>query len=52
MADSARTRGRGYWQAQVLIERQLSRFQAAAEQQNIEAQRRVLTRLTNLRKSL
>lgn len=36
-ADSARP---GYWQAQGLIERQLSRFQAAAEQQNLEAQRR------------
>ncbi|GIK43643.1 MAG: hypothetical protein BroJett011_74760 [Chloroflexota bacterium] len=35
----------GYWQAQGLIEQQLSRFQAAAEQQNIEAVRRAFYHL-------
>jgi hypothetical protein len=36
---------RGYWQAQGLIERELSRYQAAVEQQNIEAQRRAFFHL-------
>lgn len=43
MADA--TSPRGYWQAQGLIERELSRFQAAVEQQNIEAQRRAFFHL-------
>ncbi len=44
---AAPVRRRGYWQAQGLIERELSRFQAAVEQQNIEAQRRAFFHLAN-----
>ncbi|GAB4445848.1 MAG: hypothetical protein Kow0031_28420 [Anaerolineae bacterium] len=46
-APTAPTKRRGYWQAQGLIERQLSRFQAAVEQQNIEAQRRAFFHLAS-----
>ena len=47
MSDPTPTTRRGYWQAQGLIERQLSRFQAAVEKQNIEAQRRAFFHLAS-----